>query len=278
MSAASDIVTNFLLNAPPGEFHDVVTDVRNLLGDDATLNEVAPYTFHEYNTEQMLVVENEGHKVLVSKAGEVGNSEYLDPVGKSVFSYDHFKGEVTGSRPEQGELDGEIEPWRSAIEAKAMDYAANHYDLGAGAVYSKREDNGNFNVTFAVSSALFNPNNYYNGRWRSEWSIVFTPGGAADVTGHIRVNVHYYEDGNVQLNTNTVKRAACRAGNPESLAAEALKAISNLEQEFHAALETSYDAMNETSFKALRRALPMTHTKIQWQKISQYKLGQDLGK
>ena len=38
-------------------------DVRNLLGDDALLNEVAPYTFKEYNTEQMLVVEHNGVKV-----------------------------------------------------------------------------------------------------------------------------------------------------------------------------------------------------------------------
>lgn len=41
----------------------MVTDVRNLLGDDATLNEVAPYAFHEYNTDQMIIVENEGRKV-----------------------------------------------------------------------------------------------------------------------------------------------------------------------------------------------------------------------
>jgi len=38
-------------------------DVRNLLGDDSLLNEVAPFAFKEYNTEQMLVVDNNGSKV-----------------------------------------------------------------------------------------------------------------------------------------------------------------------------------------------------------------------
>lgn len=99
-----------------------------------------------------------------------------------------------------------------------------------------------------------------------------------ELKGHLRVNVHYYEDGNVQLNTNTVKRTAVRASNPAQLADEAVKAISKLEHEFHTSLESSYDMMNETTFKALRRALPMTHTKVQWSKISQYKLGQELGK
>lgn len=122
------------------------------------------------------------YQVLVSKSGEVGNSEYLDPVGQAVFSYDHFKGEVTGSRPQQGELDPEIESWRAAVQDKALAYAADHYDLGTCAVYSKREDNGSFNVTIAISSALFNPNNFYNGRWRSEWTIGFNPGAQAEIT------------------------------------------------------------------------------------------------
>ena len=51
------MANNFLLNAPPGEFMEVVTDVRGLLADqESIINDSAPATFHEYNTEQMIQV------------------------------------------------------------------------------------------------------------------------------------------------------------------------------------------------------------------------------
>jgi len=47
---------------------------------------------------------------------------------------------------------------------------------------------------------------FSTGRWRSLWTCTFKPGsGNAELKGNIRITVHYYEDGNVQLNTNTPK-------------------------------------------------------------------------
>jgi len=79
------IANNFLLNSPPGEFMEVVTDVRALLPSESMINESAPRTFREYNTEQMIQVDSPGnsHKVLITKYGEVADGEYLDPKRKS---------------------------------------------------------------------------------------------------------------------------------------------------------------------------------------------------
>jgi len=54
------IANGFMLNAPPGEFMEVVTDVRGLLADDSIINDTAPATFRQYNTDQMLQV---GHEI-----------------------------------------------------------------------------------------------------------------------------------------------------------------------------------------------------------------------
>jgi len=228
----------------------------------------------------MLLVDspNNPHKVLISKYGEVGANEYLDPVGNQVLTFDHFKQEVLGSRVISGELDSEIEPWRSAIQAKAIEYVSGFYDLGAGTVYGSKEGS-HFVVTIAISSAIFNSVNFYNGRWRSTWIVKFTPGKKAELEGNIRLNVHYYEEGNVQLNTNfTKKKDGFSATKPEVLSESIISAIKELEAEFQNQLELSYDKMNNTTYKALRRNLPITGTKINWAKISHYKIGSEIEK
>jgi len=58
-----EIANKFLISAPPGEFMEVVTDVRALLPDEKLINDTAPATFREYNTDQMLQVPNGDHQV-----------------------------------------------------------------------------------------------------------------------------------------------------------------------------------------------------------------------
>jgi len=70
-----------------------LSDVRGLLADESILNDTAPATFREYNTEQMLQVQSPGqsHKFLITKFGEVGKGEYLDPRANLIVSFDHIR-------------------------------------------------------------------------------------------------------------------------------------------------------------------------------------------
>jgi len=225
----------------------------------------------------VLSVPSQSHKVLITKFGELAPEEYLDPQGKLVISFDHFKQEVTGTKPAgDNEINGELEPWRSAVEKKTMEYVANYYDTGYGSTYASKDAKGNVVVTVAISSALFNGTNFYNGRWRSVWVATFVPGKAAQVTGNIRINVHYYEDGNVQLNTNCNKKDTVQALKPDTFAEAFAKAIAQHEGDLQVQLEQNYDKMNTSTFKALRRQLPITATKIQWPKITTYKIGNEV--
>jgi len=272
------IATNFLINSPPGEFMEVVTDVRALLPNEALLNSSAPETFRKYNTEQMVQVTSPNHKhqVLITSHGEVSYNEYLDPRGSQVITFDHIKQEVTGSRPISGELDPAVEPYRNIFDDEAAKYVAEHYPAGTSTVYGKQED-GKHKVVVCISSSKFNPSNYWNGRWRSTWTAVYSPGGGqVSLHGKIQVNVHYYEDGNVQLNTSTEKHITAAGGDATTTASNAIKAIIKAEQAFHGSLDSSYNTMGDTTFKALRRALPITRNKIDWNKIRNYKIGQEM--
>lgn len=264
-----DIANNFLLNSPPGEIMEVVTDVRALLPNESMLNESAPRTFREYNTEQMIIVDSPGHqhKVLITKYGEVAEGEYLDPRGNQVISYDHIKQEVTGQRKISDELDSSLESLRGAFDKAAAEYSGQHYPNGAATVYGKDGQ-----IIVCISSARFNPQNFWNGRWRSTWT--FKDG---ELTGHLKIVVHYYEDGNVQLNTDSTQKTNIpESGSADAIAQAALKAIAKIEATYQAALDTSYSTMGDTTFKALRRALPITRNRIDWDKIKNYKIGNQM--
>jgi len=275
-----EIVTGFLLNSPPGEFIEVVTDVRGLIPNESLLNSSAPATFRAYNTDQFMEVQAPGgsHKVLITSDGEINNNEYLDPRGNQVIQFDHIRQEATGSRPTSiGELDSGVEDLRSAFDTAAQAYVTEHYQAGAVTVYGKKEGGGSV-ITICLSSYKFNPSNYWNGRWRSKWTCKVS-GSNITLNGQIRVNVHYYEDGNVQLTTDTAKSLTATGGSgAQATATAAINAIKKSEQDCHNKLEGSYTTLSDTTFKALRRVLPVTRNKIDWPKIQAYKVGGDLGK
>jgi capping protein alpha len=220
----------------------------------------------------MVAVDVKGHKVLITKQGEVADGEYLDPRGKQVVLYDHIRQQVTGTRPIQGELEQSIESTRAAFDDAVKEYTDNHYPLGASTVYASGKT-----ITICISSAKFNSANFWNGGWRVVWTCTLS-GSNVELKGNFKITAHYYEDGNVQLNTNTDKSASVPAGsNPKDTAAKTVAAIKKIEVAYQEALNTSYATMGETTFKALRRALPITRKKIDWQKIRTYKLGAAVG-
>jgi capping protein alpha len=274
------IANSFLLASPPGEFMEVVTDVRGLLPDDSLINDSAPATFREWNTDQMLQVKSPkgDHEVLISKYGEVNEAEYLDPRGNCVIQFDHIRQEVVGSRPISGELDKSVEDYRGAFDAAAFEYLQEHYINGGVTVYGGKQG-GQTNITICISSSKFNPNNYWNGRWRSIWQCSVS-GGKVSLTGNMKLQVHYFEDGNVQLVSDTKKTGNVNGSDPKSAAAAALKQIARIEAEFQEALNQSYALMGDTTFKALRRVLPITTKKIDWdiRRIQALRLGSAVGK
>ena len=87
------------------------------------------------------------------------------------------------------------------------------------------------------------------------------------------MDVHYYEDGNVRLLTNKPLTASISSGSGASIARE----ISTAERKYQDELNKGFVTLSEGAFKGLRRQLPVTRQKIEWEKVASYRLGQDIG-
>lgn len=85
--------------------------------------------------------------------------------------------------------------------------------------------------------------------------------------------MHYYEDGNVRLITNksvSVSLSGTDAG-------KVVREIASTEKKIQEELNRGFGVLSEGAFKALRRQLPVTRQKVEWDKIAGYRLGQDIG-
>lgn len=117
----------------------------------------------------------------------------------------------------------------------------------------------------------YSPQNYWNGRWRSTYHL--SP-SSSTLTGTVQVDVHYYEDGNVRMSTKKKMELDCGDGGAESV----VRAISKAENAFQEELNKAFGTLGEGTFKGLRRQLPVTRQRVEWEKnLMGYRLGQDIG-
>lgn len=56
-----------------------------------------------------------------------------------------------------------------------------------------------------------------------------------------------------------------------------VKEVSAWEKKYQEEVNRAFVELGEGAFKGLRRPLPVTRQKIEWDKVTSYRLGQDIG-
>jgi len=267
------IATYFINSSPTGEVDDVLADVNKLVNDpsvlnDGTLNKI----LQDYNMEQLTVAnDSEGNPVLVSPNGRVADDLFLDPNTGRVLKFDHRKRAFLEETDQKQVLNDDVEEYRKAIQTVMDEYAKNSFkeDKCHIAVYGV--DSGD--ITVCVSAANVHLGNFWTGGWKAVYSLNIK--GSAELKGTVKINVHYFEDGNVQLHSSITKSAKIGKMSAAETAKEVGQAIATIETDFQSNLEEMYVNMHRTTFKSMRRFLPISRQPMNWQ-TAQHSLAQEV--
>lgn len=244
------------------------TDVQKLVNDPSVLTpDALTAILREYNTEQMIAAPDlQGKPVLVTKYGQVGPDLYLDPNTQRVLRFDHNKRAFVEETDKKQQLSANIDSHRSAIHSALSHYVSESFkrDKATLAVYGA--DDGS--ITIAISARNVNLANYWTGSWRSTYTLTLSGGSSAELKGSVTVAVHYFEDGNVQLHSTQHTTHAITSDGAEAVAKRVAEVVSKFESEYQSALEEMYVNMHRTTFKAMRRLLPVNRQKFVWNAAS----------
>nr|XP_043624243.1 F-actin-capping protein subunit alpha [Erigeron canadensis] len=283
-----DIAKWFLLNSPPGEIQYVAKDLRSVLNDENVYGLAASQAFPIYNKSHIVSLQfpNRSGDVLISSFSEVSQDEYLDPRTAQVGKVDHVRQICTQMRPARDdELPSQyVEEYRCALDAEISKYVGEAYSKGVFSVYcisgrEVEEPGSDFELVVVITATRHSPQNFCNGNWISIWNIEFKDElQTVEIRGKMQVGAHYFEEGNVQLDAKNECRDSTIFQSPDDSAISLMEIIRHHESEYLTSLQASYSNLPDSTFKELRRKLPVTRTLFPWHNTMQFSLTRDLTK
>ena len=152
-------------------------------------------------------------------------------------------------------FDPSLEEKRAAVLSAVSEYLLKHFAGGRAAcgAFAKEGE-----LTVVISGDKLNLKNYWGGSWVSTWTV----GSDGCLSGVAKLRAHYFEEGNVQLHTTKEFPAVKVTGGDFGKAVAAM--ISDREQELQQALATMYMNMSNETLKSMRRVMPKTQKKMEW--------------
>jgi len=264
------IAKHFLLVAPHGEVKDLVKDLRGVMKESFLDEKWLQGGMTEYNKRRFEIAENDKTKVICCPQGEVEANKYLHPEKKIICTIDPISQKIVNESDGSKIVSGAYLEYREKASAKLKDYLNGFYEDGASNPASMSRGQGSVYVApdgqmaVVISFKNLNVSNYWTGGWQSEWTVKVDKKGSNKLEGRIRLTIHYYEDGNVQLNSTFNEAGEVEVSDPSSTASALINTIQTLENDFQLRLEKFYVQMHDATFKNMRRFLPKTGTKFDW--------------
>ena len=258
----AEVCMNLIARSPAFQLPHMLSMLQPLAPETLTpaFMETAATSYNA--THPRVAVTNEGEEVLVCEAARVKEkNHFLKAKSSEVFHVNPVTLEAVISSTLSAPAKGSKETLRLAVESKLESYMSERFPgkKALCGVYSSNQGNV---IHICIIAENESSRNLWSGIWCSQWQIDSLKG---EIGGNIDISAHYYENGNTQLATRKEVSTTNLSSSSEAEYAEKVVAfISFAEEEVHAGLDAMIVNLDEETFKAIRRTMPITRTKMDW--------------
>ena len=260
-----NVAKYIIKKTPIGHLGKSLENLRSVVGEEVMDTNDVKKEIHNYGENHLSAVQNDvtNSKVVISPLTKDSEGFYHDQGQKVKFKIGLESGAV--EEAQQTDIQNEL---RDAIESKVKEYLGKCYQMEVTR-YNVYFDGGN-KIVVLISVHNLNLKAFWSGEWLSTWELDIS---GNQVKGTLRANTYYYEEGNIQFGLDTKFSTTIGGGDNKTVANNLVEFIKTSENSVQLELEKVYDELSENYIKPLRRKLPVTGTKMNWN-INQLNLAQ----
>jgi len=251
---------------PIGHLDKSLENLKALVGEQVMDTVEVKKEIHDYGENHLSAVNNDvtNSKVIISPLTKDAEGFYYDQGQKVKFKIGLESGAV--EEAQATEIQNEL---RDVIEQKVKQYLEKCYRMEVTR-YNVYYDEGSNKIIVLISVHNLNLKSFWSGEWLSTWEL---DANQKSIKGTLKANTYYYEEGNIQFSLDTKFNGAATGGDNSAIADSLVEFIKTSENSVQLELEKVYDELSENYIKPLRRKLPITGTKMNWN-INQLNLAQ----
>lgn len=205
---------------------------------------------------------NQNLAIELNKDSSTG--KYYDNTGRNIFNVDvkSLKAIDFETQADQAEGPSYLDDLRGMLQVYGDRFYPSSF---AYCVIPQSSES----FTIVIIGQRLDEKNSFSGSWRAIYK--FTNDHTVNVS--VVVDIHYFEDGNVSLKFSDESKQSC----PSYSASSVADFIKVFEDRTVVKIVKEFGVLNNNSFKAMRRLLPVTRSRVNWGKaIGNYKLGTDV--
>ena len=250
-------IAKFIIDKTPiGLLDSSIKNLKVLLKEETMNNPEILKEIKNYKENHLypIAIQNVKNKVIISSVNKDSDEFYYDQGQKVRFK---LNAKCQVEKLEEYESKSEI---RKKIEKKVIEYVNTYYNKET-TYYNVYFDSLLDKIHVLICGQNINEKNFWSGEWLSIWELDLND---KKVTGEIKVNTIYYEDGNMQFNFKKNYETINKGKDDESIADDLIRFIEKNENEIQKNMVKTNANSNEEFIQSLRKSVSLIGNNMNW--------------
>ena len=250
-------IAKFIIDKTPiGLLDSSIKNLKVLLKEETMNNPEILKEIKNYKENHLypISIQNVKNKVIISSVNKDSDEFYYDQGQKVRFK---LNAKCQVEKLEEYESKSET---RKKIEKKVIEYVNKYYNK-ENTYYNVYFDSLLDKIHVLICGQNINEKNFWSGEWLSIWELDLND---KKVTGEIKVNTIYYEDGNMQFNFKKNYETINKGKDDESIADDLIRFIEKNENEIQKNMVKTNPNSNEEFIQSLRKSVSLIGNNMNW--------------